>query len=77
MGSTGHHFQGSGEQAHSFEDLGSPVELQISHCANFTPCEELVPKRHFWQCEICVWSISIILGSKICAQFSHFYIFNA
>ena len=25
------------------------VELQISHFANFTPCEELVPKRHFWK----------------------------
>ena len=23
------------------------VEPQISHFANFTPCEELVPKRHF------------------------------
>ena len=26
-----------------------PVEPQISNFANFTPCEELVPKRHFWQ----------------------------
>ena len=24
-------------------------EPQISHFANFTPCEELVPKRHFWK----------------------------
>ena len=25
------------------------VEPKISHFANFTPCEELVPKRHFWK----------------------------
>ena len=25
------------------------VEPQISHFANFTPCEELVPKRHIWK----------------------------
>ena len=25
------------------------VEPQISHFANSAPCEELVPKRHFWQ----------------------------
>ena len=29
-------------------DVGS-VKPQISHFANFTPCEELVPKRHFWK----------------------------
>ena len=28
---------------------GPIVEPQISHFANFTPCEELVPKRHFRQ----------------------------
>ena len=28
--------------------LDSP-EPQISHFTNFTPCEELVPKRHFWK----------------------------
>ena len=34
----------------SFETLDVCfVEPQISHFANFTPCEELVPKRHFWQ----------------------------
>ena len=27
----------------------SCVEPQISHFANFTPCEELVTKRHFWK----------------------------
>ena len=52
---------------------GCCVEPKISHFANFTPCEELVTKRHFWQCEICVWSISTILGSKIYAQISHLY----
>ena len=25
------------------------VELRISYFANFAPCEELVPKRHFWK----------------------------
>ena len=25
------------------------VEPQILHFANFTLCEELVPKRHFWK----------------------------
>ena len=25
------------------------VEPQISHFANFTPCEELVPIFHFWE----------------------------
>ena len=27
----------------------SPVEPQMSHFANFTPCEELVPILHFWK----------------------------
>ena len=27
----------------------STVEPQISHFVNITPCEELVPKRNFWQ----------------------------
>ena len=27
----------------------STVEPQIQHFANFTPCEELVAKRHFWK----------------------------
>ena len=29
--------------------IASVVEPQISHFANFTQCEELVPKRHFWK----------------------------
>ena len=32
LGSTGNYFQGSGEQAHSFGDLGSPaIKLKKSH----------------------------------------------
>ena len=29
--------------------IGSFVEPHISHFVNFTQCEELLPKRHFWQ----------------------------
>ena len=29
--------------------IWSPFEPQISPFANFKPCEELVPKRHFWR----------------------------
>ena len=54
---------------------GGAVEPQVSHFANFTPCEELVPKRHF--CEMCVWSISIIFrGLKSVLKFHIFHIFN-
>ena len=28
LGSTGNYFRGAGEQAHSFEDLGSPAKKQ-------------------------------------------------
>ena len=34
----------------------SYVEPQISHLANFTPREELVPKHHFWQ----MWNLHMV-----------------
>ena len=46
------------------------VEPQISHFVNFTPCEDLVPKRHFCQ----TWTLGMVnWRSKICAKISHLY----
>ena len=51
------------------------VEPKISHFANFTPCEELVPKRHFWKIRnLRMVNFDNFGGSNICAQISHFLI---
>ena len=52
------------------------VEPQISHLVYFTPCEELVPKRHFWQINVkCAnGQFQLFWGPKICAQISRIYI---
>ena len=52
-----------------------PVEPQILHFANFTPCEELVPKRHFWK----MWNLRMVNfdnfgGPKSVLKF-HIFIF--
>ena len=53
------------------------VEPQISHFANFTPCEELVPKRHFWK----MWNLRMVNfdnfgGLTSVLKFHIFLIFN-
>ena len=53
------------------------VEPQISHFANFTPCKELVPKRHFWK----MWNLRMVnfdnFGGLTTVLKSHiFLIFN-
>ena len=53
------------------------VDAQISHFANFTPCEELVPKRHFWKVlNLRMVNFDNFGGSNICAQISHLSHFN-
>ena len=53
------------------------VEPQITHFANFTPCEELVPKRHFWK----MWILRMVnfdnfWGLTSVLRFHIFLIFN-
>ena len=46
LGSTGNHFKGSGEQAHSFGDLGSPAKnVKKMNLKNLTLKE--TPPPHF------------------------------
>ena len=42
-----HYNKGSTSRVYIKQVLEGIVEPQISHLANFTPFEELVPKRHF------------------------------
>ena len=34
---------------HLRPSVSAPFEPQILHFVNFTPCEKLIPIRHFWQ----------------------------
>ena len=57
--------------------IDSSVEPHISRFANFTPCEELVPKRHFWK----MWYLRMINfdnfgGLTSVLKFHIFLIFN-
>ena len=50
------------------------VEPQISHFAIFTPCEELVPKRHFWK----MWNLRMVNFDNfgLCSNFTSFPFFT-
>ena len=56
----------------------STVKPQISHFINFTPCEELVPRRNFWQ----MWNLRMVKfdnfrGLKsVLTEISHFCVFD-
>ena len=57
--------------------LLSTVEPQISHFANFIPCEELVPKRHFWKmCHLRMVNFDTFGGLTSVLKFHIFLIFN-
>ena len=60
--------------------IHSIVESQISHFANFTPWEELVPIRHFWQMRNLLtvnfdnlWSGNFVLKFLKCEELVNFF----
>ena len=61
--------------------IHSIFELQISHFANLTPWEELVPIRHFWQMQNLLavnfdnlWSENFVLKFLTCEELVHFFL---
>ena len=69
--------KGSTSRVYVKQVLEGIVEPQISHFANFTPFEELVPKRHFWK----MWNLRMVnfdnfWGLTSVLKFHIFLIFN-